>query len=126
MDSNNMNNNYQDNTSSYQAQPTYTAPQEPSNGGKGLAIASLILGIASIVLCCCTYITVILGVAAIVCAIISKKQGGSGMATAGLVCGIIGVIIGGGLWIASVALTNAIGSTDPEVIQQWMMQYMGQ
>lgn len=72
-------------------------------GGKGLAIASLICGIVSIVsslLCCMLLfqiVSFITGILAIVFSSISKKQaqGGpkNGMATAGLILGIAGLII---------------------------------
>jgi hypothetical protein len=67
----------------------------------GLAIASLILGILSLVFCWAPYfIGVIMGVLAIVFGGVAMGQtgrdpalGGRGMAIAGLICGIIGVVI---------------------------------
>lgn len=62
--------------------------------GKGFAIASLILGIASL----CTgyiFVGVACGIVAIVLSVKSKQEiGPNGMATAGLVTGIIGVVYG--------------------------------
>ena len=63
------------------------------------AIASLICGILSLVICTCCcggtgWIPLLLGIAAIVTAIVSKNgQKMSGMATGGLVCGIIAVVL---------------------------------
>ena len=61
---------------------------------KGLAIASLILGIASV----CTgyiFVGVACGIVAIILSAKSKQAiGPNGMATAGLVLGIIGVVYG--------------------------------
>ena len=73
------------------------APVQPDKY-KGFAIAALILGIASIVLCC-TGINVLTGIAAIVFGILGLKSRSRGMAIAGLVLGgicllmtIIGII----------------------------------
>ena len=55
---------------------------------KGLSIASMVLGIVSLVLCCIVYISV-------PCALLAMKKGGKGMAIAGLVLGIITM----GLWV---------------------------
>lgn len=60
---------------------------------KGFSIASLVLGIVSIVLCCIWYISIPSAIMAIIFGILGKKQGGKGMATAGLVLGIIGVAL---------------------------------
>ena len=67
---------------------------------KKYAIASLCLGIASIVLyccCCCLYyVAIVTSILAIIFAILSKNANGgkmSGMAIAGLILGIIGIIL---------------------------------
>ena len=52
------------------------------DGNKGMAIAAMILGIVSIVLCCIWYISIIAGVVAIVLGIMyNKKNGKCGMST---------------------------------------------
>ncbi len=75
-----------------QEQPVYAAPvmETPAKQpGKGLAIASLVLGIVSFL--CFPYITGILG---IVFGGVAKSKGcRSGMATAGIACGIAGVAL---------------------------------
>lgn len=75
-------------------QPGYQQPVSPEpQKTDTLAIVSLILGIAAIVLgCCWAWLGVLLGVGGIVCAVMSKKKQKSGLATAGLVCSIIGVV----------------------------------
>lgn len=90
MDYNNNGNVY-----NYQ-QPVYVDPpmqsQEPK---RGKAIAALILGIASVVFCCCcNYVGVICGIIGIVLACLSKKDNGkfSGMAMTGLIFSIVGTI----------------------------------
>lgn len=61
---------------------------QPSNAGKGFAIASLICGIVS--LFCFAIITGVLG---IVFGSVAKGKGfRGGMATAGIVCGVIGIV----------------------------------
>lgn len=66
----------------------------------GMATASLVLGIISVVLSFFWVIGVITGVLAIILAIVAKKKikqdpsmGGKGAATGGLVTGIIGTLI---------------------------------
>ncbi len=65
-------------------------------GGKGMAIASLVLGIvAAVNICCCTYVGIICGTIAIILGIITLKKNGEGrgMAIAGIICGAIGGIV---------------------------------
>lgn len=86
--------NFQNN--SYE-QPNYQQPVPPNGpqnqGNDTLAIVSLILGIASIVLCCLWYLGLPLSIAGIVCSVMSSKKQKSGLATAGLVCSIIGIVL---------------------------------
>ncbi|MCM1569520.1 MAG: DUF4190 domain-containing protein [Roseburia sp.] len=110
MDSQNMNNgtnNYQDNTG-YQQNSPATSPEK--SGSNALAIVGLVLGIISIITCCCSYIGCIFGIAGLICSILGKKQSPSGIATAGLICSIIGIVLGG-----IVLILGLIGmSMDPE------------
>ena len=75
----------------------YAQPGE-SNTAQGKAIASLVCGIASVLLCCCFGIfSVILGIIAVVLGILSgRDNGGSipGMAIAGIACGSTGALMG--------------------------------
>jgi hypothetical protein len=72
--------------------------QKQSNG---MALASLILGILSIVLCFTGWIGIIAGILAIIFAVIGKKNiaknpalaSTKGMATGGMITGIIGLAI---------------------------------
>lgn len=63
------------------------------NESKGLSIASMVLGIVSVVMLCVYYISIPSAILAIIFAIIGRKKGGKGMATAGLVLGIIALVI---------------------------------
>lgn len=64
-------------------------------GGAGMAIASMVLGIVSLVLSCCipwvTFVCALIGVILGGVAL-AKKTAGKGMAIAGLVCSIISLI----------------------------------
>ncbi len=80
----------------------YNAPNneinnQAPNPNNGLAIASLVLGILSIILCCCiSVLGIITGIPAIILAVLSKKSNGgkmSGLAIAGLICGIFGLVL---------------------------------
>ena len=85
-------------------QPGYGAPPPAYGPGygpkpKGLAIASMVCGIVSIVLWCIPYLTLPLGIAAVVTGVLANKKvrlgeaDGAGMAKAGLITGIIGIVI---------------------------------
>lgn len=82
----------------YQPQPGgYMPPQKPAEEpGKGLAIASLVLGIVSFL--CFAYIS---GPLAIIFGCVANSKGYRGkMATAGIVCGAVAVV----LWIFGLIL----------------------
>lgn len=83
-------NNYQDNTQNVYS----SAYAEPAASGgdstPGLAIASLVMGIISIVLSCCCGVGIIFAIAGIIMAISANKQVKTGIATAGLICSIVG------------------------------------
>jgi len=58
----------------------------------GLSIASMVLGIVSIVLFCLIWISIPCAVLAVIFGLVGRKKGGKGMATAGLVLGIITLV----------------------------------
>lgn len=62
---------------------------------KGFSIASMVLGIISIVLFCIWYLSIPCAILAIIFGIVGMKKGAKGMAIAGLVLGIIAVAIVG-------------------------------
>ena len=66
--------NYQGYTSSYNYQPAVPPMGSQSPGANGLQITGLILGIISIVFCCCPYGALVLGIAGLVCSIIGNKE----------------------------------------------------
>lgn len=70
----------------------YNAPvQKP--GPNGFQIASLIVGILSIVCCCWGLFSIILAIAGIILAIVGNKKGKHGVGTGGLVCSIVGLVL---------------------------------
>ena len=72
--------------------------QPPRKQKNGLALASMLLGIISLINCCIPFFQFPLATAAIVLAIISKKgRPFHGFAIAGLVIGIISVLISIGM-----------------------------
>lgn len=83
-------NYYQDYTANmpYHA-PTQEGPNEYTNG---LQITSLVLGIASILVCCCLGMGVIFAIPGLVCAIIGNTRSKSGVGIAGLICSIVGIV----------------------------------
>ena len=67
----------------------------PQQGGKGLAIASMVLGIVSLVLCFCVWISVPCAIIGLILGIVSlaKHAPGKGMALAGVITSGIGVVL---------------------------------
>ena len=99
MDNNNMMNEGFE-TPVYE-QPVYAEPEKKSNTK---AILALVFGILSVLIsCCCTYLGIALAIAAIILAVVSKKDNNgkmSGMAIAGMICGIFSIV----LCVVSIAL----------------------
>lgn len=88
----------------------YGSPSnEPEN--KGMAIASMVLGIVSIVCCWQMYICFACGIVGLVLGIMFNKKNGSsiGMSKAGIICSIIGMALDILLIIIGVAILGAVG-----------------
>jgi len=90
--------------------PPYGGPQATGQGTNGKAIASLVLGICSIVLC----LGFLAGIPAVILGRMAKREiaegngTGEGLATGGLITGIIGIVLGV-LWLLYIILVVAIG-----------------
>ena len=84
-------------------------PQE----SKGLAIASMVLGIVSLVFFCFPYLCIPCGIVGLILGGISiaTKKGGKCMAIAGLVCSILGIVIYVILAIIGASILSGIGSS---------------
>ncbi len=78
---------------------------------KGLAIASMVCGIVSLVFFCLWYICLPAGIVSIILGSIAlaKKTEGKGMAIAGLVCAIIGIAIYVILTIIGFSILSGLG-----------------
>ncbi len=72
---------------------TQSANQTPKNESKGLAVASMVLGIISLLMWCVMYISIPCAILAIIFGAVARKKAGRGMAIAGLVLGIISFVI---------------------------------
>ena len=91
------------------------------NDKNGMAVASLVLGIISICCCCVSWVSLILGVLAIVFAVLSKKNPAQkGLATAGLVMGIIAVVLA----VVSIIVANTEWYQD--VVMQQLIDTFGE
>ena len=109
-------------------QPQYMPPPPPPpQPGKGLATASLICSIFSLIILYTgpfAIVGVILGIIAIVTAACAKKKGFvGGMATAGLVMGIIGVVLSLAVFISCIACISAVSDS---IAEEWSnTEYFG-
>lgn len=75
---------------------TYDASSEETaegSSGKGLSIAGLILGIASILCCLCPCFNFILALVGLILSIVAKKKGSEGPSTGGLITSILGIVL---------------------------------
>ena len=80
--------------------------------GRGLAIASLVLGIVSLVFIIFFPIFgLIAGIVGVILASMARKQGyRGGMQTGGFVCSLIGLVVNGAFMLACVACAGLIGA----------------
>ena len=86
--------------------------------GAGMGIASLVLGIISIALCCLSWLDIPLALLAIVFGFVSRAQGGSrGTNTAGIICGFVALALIG--LLLALVFSGAINEAQ---IKQWQMQ----
>lgn len=107
---------YQENPHDPTEQSTYQQPytsQQPSSGRtNGMAVAALILGIFSLITCCCGLGGIVFGAAGIIIAILSRGTApmektakiGLGLSISGLILGIVLLVF---LFFFSNALDNA-------------------
>lgn len=71
------------------------AGNEPHPQGKGMAIASVIVGIVSVALCLYWFISVPAGIVAVVLGVLARKRGvGAGLALGGIITGAVGFVFG--------------------------------
>ena len=84
---------------------------------RGWSVASMVLGILSVLCCCLTYGGLVMGLLSIVFAVVSRRNLGyfDGMAIAGLVIGIIGTVFGVMTVISEIYLT-----ANPELLENYL------
>jgi len=107
-ENNYQNNNYQDNTSNM---PYMEPVLENGRADKanGMQIASLVLGIVGIIMCCCNGIGIIPSIIGIVLSVLGGKNGKHGIGTAGLVCSIIGLILSAAIFVFVMSVAPMMG-----------------
>lgn len=97
--------------SPYSYQPQYSNVDTTDAERTGYSIASMVLGIVSIVLCCSNIIAIVCGILAIVFA---KKENQNGIENsytkAGFICGLIGAILAT-FYLVYIIVIAIIGST---------------
>ena len=82
------------NPSPYTYNDPYSTPNTPlTTNNKGRGIASLILGICSIAICCCYGVGAIPAIIGLILGILQNKKNANGIATAGIILGIIGILL---------------------------------
>lgn len=80
--------------SPYTYNDPYSTPNTPlTNNNNGMGIASLILGICSIAICCCYGVGAIPAIIGLILGILQNKKNANGIATAGIILGIIGILL---------------------------------
>lgn len=98
-------------------------PQNQEN--QGFAIASMVLGIISLVCCCLGNISLIMAIVSIVFGVITlvKKKPGRGMAIAGIICSSISVVIYIALLIIGLAVGASLSPSDIEELEQYLKNF---
>lgn len=82
------------NPSPYTYNDPYSTPNTPlTTNNNGMGIASLILGICSIAICCCYGVGAIPAIIGLILGILQNKKNANGIATAGIILGIIGILL---------------------------------
>jgi hypothetical protein len=107
------NNNQQQQQQQYQQPPQYYYhPQYPPGSSPGLGIASMVLGIFSLITCWVFYIAIPCSILAIILGAVGNKpiRRGRGMAVAGIATGIIGLVLAV-IFIVLIVLSLAVYTT---------------
>lgn len=84
-----------------------------NQGGAGLAIAGMVLGIVALVFSCCIpYVSIPCAVVSVILSAVSLqgKRNGRGMAIAGLVCAIISLVPTIIVLVSGTAILSSLGS----------------
>jgi cytochrome b subunit of formate dehydrogenase len=89
------NNNPYNPGGSQEQPPQYHNPYAQEAGGKGLAVASMVLGIVAVVIFCFFYVSLPIAITGVILGIISlaKRKNGKGMAVAGVVLNSAAIVL---------------------------------
>lgn len=103
---------------------TFQTVMDIKSRNRGFAIASMVLGIFSILCCCFNYVALIIAALSIIFAVVSRVRMGyfDGMAIAGLVLGIIGLVFAVAVTLVDLVFLNEylewIKANYPEIYEQ--------
>ena len=87
--------NYQNNMGQMPPYPAPIVNNSIGNKANGLQVAGLVCGILAICACCCYgVVSIVLGIAGLICAITGNSRGKHGVGVAALVCSVIGLVLG--------------------------------
>ena len=98
--------------------------QPPQQKSVGLSVASMVLGILSVVLCCVWPVSIPMAIIAIVLGVIARSKAargeaaGGGMATAGIICAVIALL----LWLFILLAGHFGGPTAQRWINRMQMK----
>lgn len=84
----------------------------PKKGGSGLSIAALVCGILALVGCLLWFVSVPLGIAAIILGAFGVRKAGKGMGIAGIILGVLGIIAT--IAIYALVISYCVGNTTDE------------
>lgn len=85
--------NYQDNTGLYSTSSYVDNNYSQGEGTPGLAIGSLVLGIISILFCCCWGCGILFAIPGIIMGVSANKKIKTGVGTAGIICSVVGTVL---------------------------------
>ena len=117
---NNQQNNNQNNVTEDVFSEVYKEVMELKHRSRGWSVASLVLGIFSILCCCAPIVGVIMGALSITFAVISRISLGyfDGLSIAGLITSIFGIIFG-----VSMIIFEYIILSNPEIAEN-LLNYL--
>ncbi len=98
---------------------------EVKSNKRGFAVASLILGIVSVVCCCISYAGLAMAILAIIFAVVSKRKMGyfDPLAVAGLILGIVGTVFGATVVLVDVLSRFGYFGDLEDLFEEAMKQY---
>ncbi len=101
-------------------QPYTPPPRSNRSANNGMSIASMVLGIASIVMCCTGILSLPLGALGLLFAVLTKRKGKamSGMSIAGMVTSIVGLLLG--IFMLVYLVVFSIMSEDPTFQNEYL------